>query len=47
MSAQKALHGSEADMRELLGGTTENRISLTRGLSGPPNILVLLASPLV
>ena len=31
MSAQKALHGSETEMRELLGETEENSVSLTRG----------------
>ena len=31
LSAQKALQGSERETRELLGGTTENSVSLTRG----------------
>ena len=31
MSAQKALQGSERETRELLGGTTENSVSPTRG----------------
>ena len=29
MSAQKALQGSEMEMRELLGGTEEKSVSLT------------------
>ena len=32
VSAQKALQGSETDMRELLGGTEENSVSPTRGI---------------
>ena len=31
VSAQKALKGSETEMRELLGGTEENSVSPTRG----------------
>ena len=31
MSAQKALKGSEAKMRELLGGTEENSVSSMKG----------------
>ena len=31
VSAQKALQGSEAETRELLGGTTENSVSPMRG----------------
>ena len=31
VSAQKALRGSETETRELLGGTEENSVSLTRG----------------
>ena len=31
VSAQKAIQGSETETRELLGGTTENSVSPTRG----------------
>ena len=31
VSAKKALRGSESDTMELLGGTEENIVSLTRG----------------
>ena len=49
MSAQKALHGFETEVKELLGGTEEHYVSPLSGYvypiwSGPPNILLLSPS---